>query len=173
MPSSDIPLNPYNTEEFLSGRTMEIADQTVQHVFDTMLGLTAESVETIITPCVRAEGSSSDLWATVRFGGQMQGACEVRMNARTASFLASILLGMPMDEDDESIPDAVGELCNIIGGGWKNRTFILSSRCSLSPPTILSGPGDALGSPVAHVSRTYAFDGHTLRVTLTHETTAG
>ncbi len=161
----------YSTEEFLSGRTVELADAAVKEVFDTMLGLTAEMVEATSTTNSgeRARGEDRDLWATVRFGGQMHGACEVRMNPPAAGFLASLLLGMPIAEDDESIGDAVGELCNIIGGGWKNRAFVLSSRCSLSPPTILSGPGDLLGSPAAHHTRTYAFDGHTLRVTLTQE----
>ena len=172
LPHPEPVRDDHHPEEFFSVRTMELADQAVQDVFNKMLGgLTAQMVKATSTTvrADRAEGEVDDLWATVRFGGLLRGACEIRMTPTAAGFLAAILLGLPVSDDDESLKEAVGELCNIIGGGWKNRVFTIGSRCSLSPPTILSGATDLLGSPIAHATRTYEFDGHSLRLTFTQE----
>ena len=60
---------------------------------------------------------------------------------------------------DDSINDALGELCNMLAGGWKNEVPGLSSECALSPPTVISGRDYKvhLSKPSVKLSRIYQF----------------
>jgi chemotaxis protein CheX len=75
-----------------------------------------------------------------------------------------MLGGAPIGEDDDSVNDALGELCNMLAGGWKNSTPGLSAECVLSPPTVISGRNYKvhMSKPSLKVSRRYQFDVHSL-----------
>ncbi len=59
----------------------------------------------------------------------------------------------------------------MIAGGWKNRISALSSNCSLSPPTVISGRGYKvyMVKPSVKALRTYKFDAFTFQLTLEYE----
>jgi chemotaxis protein CheX len=114
--------------------------------------------------------------AIVGFSGALRGSCEVRMSSEAARSIASAMLGgTPIAEDDDSIGDALGEICNMLAGGWKNRIPTLACLCSLSPPTVISGCDYKVQMSTSSlaVSRHYAFDVHTLSVSLRCEEPAG
>jgi chemotaxis protein CheX len=80
-----------------------------------------------------------------------------------------MLGGMPIEPGEEdSIDDAVGEMCNMLAAGWKNRVDSLSSKCFLSPPTVISGRNYKvhMANSSAKVMRAYQFAAHTLHITL-------
>ncbi len=161
---------PYRMEDFLSNQNYELADETVAEIFRTLLGLNARRLPTseTNTPSTLENGRT----AIVGFSGAMRGYCGVRLSSAAACSIASAMLGgMPMEEGDESIDDGVGEICNIIAGGWKNRIPELSSRCSLSPPTVISGRDYKVHTvkPSVTVVRVYAFDEHVIQVVLGFE----
>ena len=37
------------------------------------------------------------------------------------------------------LPDALGEICNMVAGNFKNKIAGLAEGCLLSPPTVVSG----------------------------------
>jgi chemotaxis protein CheX len=82
------------------------------------------------------------------------------------------MLGTPVD-DAASLDDAVGEICNMVGGGWKDRVPTLSSQCALSPPTVISGRAYKvhMSRPSDRFTRTYMFNGNLLFLTLRRENT--
>ncbi|CAN5551762.1 hypothetical protein BH10ACI4_BH10ACI4_16200 [soil metagenome] len=165
-----VEARPYSVEHFHSGENLELADETVAEVFRTLLGFTAEALSAS-DPHGVAERQNGRT-AIVGFSGAIRGYCGVRLSSPAARAIASAMLGgMDIDEDDDSIDDGVGEICNMIAGGWKNRIPELSSRCSLSPPTVISGRDYKIHTvkPSATVERVYKFDGHTLRVVLDYE----
>jgi chemotaxis protein CheX len=162
---SDSSLTPYRSADFVASTSMTYLDETVAEVFSMMLGFTTEAMPTEGDPHTGDNGTT----AVVGFSGAMRGLCGVRVTTRAAAAIASAMLGgAPMAEDDESLGDAVGELCNMLAGGWKNRIPSLSSRCSLSPPTVISGREYTVHmiSPAVVLARTYRFNEEFVYLTL-------
>jgi len=167
MPEANTVLKPFNVEEFLSPATLERADKTVAEIFGMMLGLEIEVVETSDLGPDTPE--SDERTAVVGFSGAMRGSCHIRMTAQGARSVASAMLGgARIIEGEDSINDALGELCNMLAGGWKNDTPGLSSECALSPPTVISGLNYRVRmiKPSVKASRMYRFDIHALQLTL-------
>ncbi len=157
---------PYRTENFLRDDNLRMVDETVAEVYGMMLGM-----ETSVVPEPRYVDETEDNWRTaiVGFSGALRGSCEVRMDSMAARTVTSAMLGDPLvDGDDASIGDAVGEICNMIAGGWKNRIPSLSSACALSPPTVICGRDYVvkLGTPSIKFVRSYQFGGQTMQITM-------
>jgi chemotaxis protein CheX len=158
----------HEEEDFLSLRTLALADDTVSEVFGMMLGFQVEAV-------FEDRGGNEELearTAIVGFSGAMRGSCQIRLDSRAARSIASAMLGgVAVEEGDASIDDAVGELCNMLAGGWKNQVPGLSSNCSLSPPTVISGWNYRVHTSAGSkkMSRSYSFDEYVLHLTLHRE----
>jgi chemotaxis protein CheX len=108
-------------------------DSTVEEVFELVLGSTCSRV-----PEMRVSEEES-LMAVVGFGGVLSGACVLRCGAATALAMAGKMMGASFTELDATVQDAIGELCNMMAGGWKSRIPELSSHCGLSVPAIVTG----------------------------------
>ena len=107
--------------------------------------------------------------AIVGFSGPMRGSCRIHLTLLAAVAIASAMLGgVPVGSDDECVNDAIGELCNMFAGGWKNSIPALSSECSLSPPTVISGNDYKVHfrKPFLEIGRTYQFGSHLLHLIL-------
>jgi chemotaxis protein CheX len=167
MSQSCVEQSPYCGADFLSSETLNRADEAVAEVFHMMFGFVTEPVD---APCpTPPTPGSDDRTAVVGFSGSMRGSCQIRISSPAARAVASAMLGgVPIDEDDDSINDAIGELCNMLAGGWKNAIPALSSACALSPPTVISGHDYKVHvrMPSVNLSRTYRFDIHCLQLTL-------
>jgi chemotaxis protein CheX len=157
-------------EEFFSVRNLRRVDETLTEVFGTMFGceisLGPIQDETHLSVSCRGDEKT----AIVGLAGVMRGSCEIRMDKVAALCVASAMIGGPPPaEDIENLMcDAVGELCNMVAGGWKNRVPCLESRCSLSIPTVISGQSYRIHptSPAMRMNRSYVFVSHALKVTL-------
>jgi chemotaxis protein CheX len=170
MSNSTAELKSYRAEDFLSPENLDLADATVTEIFKLMFGFDIMAVEPPISGVVPIAGSERT--AIVGFSGAMRGSCQVRISTIAAQSIASAMLGgVPIDEDDDSINDALGELCNMLAGGWKNGVPELSSECALSPPTVISGCDYKVhvSKPSINLSRIYQFDAHMLYLTLCRE----
>lgn len=110
-------------------------DASVEEVFRMMLGVS----------CTRdAEFTAMDegpesVTAVVGFGGLLSGACVVRSGARSAQKVASLLTGTELAELDDTVKDAMGEICNMLAGAWKGRVPELAANCGLSVPAVITG----------------------------------
>lgn len=155
----------YTAESFLSQESQLFADESVASVFSMMLSISAEPTPVTPPPIAGANGRT----AIVGFSGSLRGSCDLRLSTAAACAITSAMLGgASIDEDDDSIDDAVGELCNMIAGGWKNRVDSLAATCALSPPTVISGCNYKIhvNASSARLQRTYTFRGHHLQLTL-------
>jgi chemotaxis protein CheX len=65
------------------------------------------------------------------------------------------MLGMPLEKVGPDMSDAVGEVCNMIAGNFKNKIAGMAEGCIPSPPTVVTGNDYALHvqtcSPVLEV----------------------
>jgi chemotaxis protein CheX len=108
-------------------------DSTVEEVFALVLGSTCSRVPGMMT------NEEESLMAVVGFGGILSGACVLRCGSGAALAMAGKMMGASFTELDPTVQDAIGELCNMLAGGWKSRIPELSSHCGLSVPAIVTG----------------------------------
>ena len=161
-------------EEFLSPHTLELVDQSVAEVFGVMLGFATEAA----LPPSRSDnpGDQPERMAIVGFSGAIRGSCGIRLTSLAAQAVASAMLGgAEVPPDCDSIDDAVGELCNMLAGGWKGRIPVLDASCMLSPPAVISGRDYRvhLRSASVAISRTYRFEDFTIQVTIVRDCEGG
>jgi chemotaxis protein CheX len=75
----------------------------------------------------------------VGLAGQLCGVLSVQCDAKAAALMASKMLGVEPDKVGAEMPDALGEICNMVAGNFKNKIDGLGDGCMLSPPTVISG----------------------------------
>jgi chemotaxis protein CheX len=161
-------LETYRAEDFLSLENLRRADEIVVEVFGTMFGFDIKMVDAADADL--RDGEAVARTAVVGFSGALRGSCQIRMTSAAATSVASAMAGIPIDDGD-SIDDALGELCNMLAGGWKNGIAALSCDCALSPPTVISGRDYKVHfrKPSWQLSRSYQWDLHMLHLTLSRE----
>lgn len=137
-------------------------DASVEEVFAMMLGV----------PCRRVDASlgAEAEWVTavVGFGGLLSGACVVRSGGEAARHAAGRMTGMEFAALDDTVKDAMGELCNILAGSWKGKVPSLTAHCGLSVPAVITGSNYKLHvqAPEFQLRHTYEFEGCRFEVTI-------
>ena len=53
--------------------------------------------------------------------------------------MASKMLEVEEDKTGSELADAMGEICNMVAGNFKNKIAGLSAGCMLSVPTVITG----------------------------------
>ncbi len=137
-------------------------DQAVEEVFGMMMGVACMPVEA--APIAEGETITS----VVGLAGALSGACVLRVHQRVALGIAEALTGMPMTALDETVKDAIGEVCNMVAGAWKGSLPGLAARCMLSVPAVVTGTDYQLHMqrPEFALLRHYCFGEHSLTVHL-------
>ena len=137
-------------------------DRGVEEVFHLMLGV----------DCVRdwsqGEMEPEAVMAVVGFGGMLSGACIFRSSARAAREMAGHMTGMTFDEVDDTVKDALGEICNMLAGAWKGKVPELASHCGLSVPAVITGRDYRLHiqAPEFQLNHVYRFGDQRFAVTI-------
>lgn len=53
--------------------------------------------------------------------------------------MASKMLGLELDDIGDTMLDAVGEVCNMVAGNFKDKIAGMGDGCQLSVPTVIVG----------------------------------
>lgn len=117
-----------------------------------------------------AAATGIDISAKVLLSGSIEAQCLVEFPSATAKKLTDAFLGSEDKWEDAMIEDAVGELCNMIAGGWKIKLGATASASGLSVPAISRSRGsdrNTLNRCSLGMRRTYAFDNSPFTVSLT------
>ena len=77
--------------------------------------------------------------AMVGLAGELRGVFSFRCGPKAAALIASKMLGVDASDVGEESWDAIGEVCNMIAGNFKNKIAGLSEGCVLSAPTVVTG----------------------------------
>lgn len=167
MPETIVAPNTTQADDFLSQISIDRADETVFEVFASMLGMSV----TVVAPPLPEIGMGDERTAIVGYSGSMRGCCEVQLNEQAATVVATAMLGSPDGIDPDALDDAVGEIANMIAGGWKDRVPELSSHCAISPPTVITGRAYKvhMSRPSTKLVRCYNFVDKHLFLTLRRE----
>jgi chemotaxis protein CheX len=137
-------------------------DLSVNEVFDMMLGAAC------IPTGERPEEEAETITAVVGFGGLLSGACVLRSGSSAALNIAAKLTGMEFPEIDDTVKDAIGEVCNMLAGAWKGRVPDLSANCGLSIPAVITGRDYRIHvqAPEFRLDHAYRFDDTLFSVTI-------
>jgi chemotaxis protein CheX len=103
-----------------------------REVFEIMLGCKLE---------LQAEPPSAlgDITAMVGLAGQLCGLLTLRCTTKSAAIMTSKMLGVAVDQVDEQMCDALGEIANMVAGNFKNKLTGMADKCMLSVPTVITG----------------------------------
>lgn len=108
-------------------------DGSVDEVFQMMLGVNCRRISEPHTT------DSESVTAVVGFGGLLSGACVFKCGSTAARKIAAHMTGMEFEETDDVVKDAIGEICNMLAGGWKSKVPNLAANCGLSVPAVITG----------------------------------
>jgi len=116
-----------------------LLELATREVFELMLACQ-------LTVPASADESPLDVTAMVGLAGQLCGVLSVRCSGKAAAFMTSKMLGVPLDKVGSEVADALGEVCNMVAGNFKNKIPGLAEGCMLSPPTVITGSDYTLRS---------------------------
>jgi chemotaxis protein CheX len=138
-------------------------DAAVAEVFQLMLGLSCQR-----QPGPAPVQTGESVTAVVGFGGALSGACVFRSESSAAVRIAGNMTGMEFALVDDTVKDAIGEICNMLTGDWKGKVPELSASCGLSVPAVIAGCDYNLHvqAPEFQLQHVYAFGGSTFAVTI-------
>lgn len=106
---------------------------STQEVFSLMLACTLDVASE--PPAEEA----LDITSMVGMAGQLCGVLTLRCSAKSAAHMASRMLGIDPEKAGPEMWDAVGEICNMVAGNFKNKINGLGDGCMLSVPTVITG----------------------------------
>jgi chemotaxis protein CheX len=113
---------------------------STSEVFERMLG------SQLIQSTEPFAAQETEITSMVGLAGKICGVMTVRCPTKAAVLMASKMLGIEVDPAGEEMWDAVGEVCNMIAGNFKNKISGMGDGCMLSLPTVITGGDYSLHS---------------------------
>ena len=114
-------------------------EMATREVFELMLSCQ-------LAPASSVDESGMDVTSMLGLAGQLCGVLTVRCHEKAAVLMASKMLGVPAEKVGHHFADALGEVCNMVAGNFKNKIAGLSDGCMLSPPSVITGSNYSLHS---------------------------
>ena len=142
----------------------DIADAT-QEIFSSMVMLDVTPGE----PFKRTDSKlSNSISGIIGLAGTIKGMLTIHLPNEAALAITTAFLGMDVEEIDEDVCDAVGELANMLGGSMKAILDPGGSDVQLSMPSAVHGEEYAVDclADAEQVTVPFAFNGQTFMVEL-------
>lgn len=141
---------------------------------DVLVGATTDVFETMIFRQLQARDTvwghttrpKSQIVGIVGFAGSSSGLVAFHTSIAAAQDITSAMLGIEVDE--EGLPDAVGEVTNMIAGAFRTRMAAFQDAWAISVPTVTIG-SDFYIKPISTGDRVivaFTMDAHELFVEL-------
>jgi chemotaxis protein CheX len=121
------------TEQFDIGS--EIVKGT-QDVFSTMLMVDLESEDILVN---QRGDIDSNLTSMIGLGGGIRGVLAIHCPAEVAKAITGSFLGMEVEELDDDVKDAIGEIANMVAGNLKVAYSSIDIQIELAIPTSIVG----------------------------------
>jgi chemotaxis protein CheX len=122
--------------------------QIAEHVLGRLLAATEEVFETMcfkpLIPWPPMDGDQAvppaNVVASVAFAGHRCGLVSLRSSLGAARDIAGAMLGEPADTLNRDMPDAMGEITNMIAGSFRTKL------AAIEPPSAIAVPSVTVGS---------------------------
>jgi chemotaxis protein CheX len=113
-------------------RLVSLLELATREVFQLMLATELTVPATPVKP-------HQEVTSMVGLAGQLCGVLSVRCEEKAAILMTCKMLGVEADKVGPEMSDALGEICNMVAGNFKNKITGLGDGCMLSPPTVITG----------------------------------
>ncbi len=111
---------------------LPVLELAIEEVFEIMLGCKIKPTKDV-GAIVKGEFT-----AMIGLAGALCGILTIRCDSETAHHIAKGMLGDAAESEDQ-VSDALGEVCNMVAGNFKNKLAGTDERCMLSVPSVVSG----------------------------------
>lgn len=112
-----------------------VLEKASKEVFDIMLG-------SAVSAGVAGDHPAGEYFtAMVGLAGSLRGVVTFFCGAESARKIAARMLGHDTAGSEDQVCDAIGEICNMIAGNFKNKLCGLYKPCLLSVPAVVTGQG--------------------------------
>jgi chemotaxis protein CheX len=116
-------------------------------LLSSLMTSTEEVFETMVfKPLVRmppveeaAPRKGPNVVATVAFAGHRRGLVAIHSSIDAARNIACAMLGIPENEINGEIPDAMGEVANMVAGTFRNKLAAIEPASAIAVPTVTIG----------------------------------
>ena len=112
---------------------LPVLELAIEEVFEIMVGTRVKPMAKTETP------PPGGYTAMVGIAGGLCGVLTVACDKKTAGEIAKCMLGPEIADSEEQVSDALGEICNMIAGNFKNKLSSADRSCMLSVPTVIKG----------------------------------
>jgi chemotaxis protein CheX len=106
-----------------------------EEVFDTMLALPLQ----VEPPVTGPHYVPANVVAAVALAGHRRGLVVVHASLTAARRITSRMLGIPQHEVAGEVPDAMGEIANMVAGTFRNRLAAVEPASDISVPMVTIG----------------------------------
>ena len=139
---------------------MDIPAQLTEH----LLTATTEAFEMMVGRAVEPlpAGTATPVWplhvaATVAFGGHRNGVVCIHSSGDAAREIAGAMLGMEPAEVNGEMPDAMGEVANLVAGAFRTKLAAEEPASVITVPTVTVGSDFSTHTASASVRGIYPF----------------
>ncbi len=109
----------------------------VSEVFDMMIGHTVEKQP--FEPGPPQTSWPSHVAAAVSFAGYRTGLVCIHTSVDTANMIAAAMLGMEPGEVNGDMPDAMGEVANLVAGSFRTKLATHEPASAIAIPSVTVG----------------------------------
>jgi chemotaxis protein CheX len=139
-----------------------------------LLGLSAQEVFSImlnselVVPGEPFSCGGLSVTSMVGLAGSLCGLVSLRCEEKAATLIASKMLGVEIAMQSQEVFDAMGEVCNMVAGNFKNKISGLGDSCQLSLPTVITGEDYSFRAIAEDftIERRFLFEGLPLVISL-------
>ncbi len=145
-------------------RAQHIIEST-QDIFSSMIMLDVSAGEPYSRHKTVLENSISGI---IGLAGTRKGLLAIHLPKKSALAVTTAFLGMDVDEINEDVRDAIGELANMIGGSIKSALDPKGSNIQLSMPSSVFGEEYTIDclADAEEITVPFSFDGNSFLVEL-------
>ena len=143
-----------------------------QHIIDSTQEIFSSMIFLEVTPGAPFKRENEPLRDSISgmigLAGTIKGSLTIHLTNTSALAVTTAFLGMDVEEIDEDVKDAIGELANMLGGSLKSVLDPNGSDIKLSMPSTVYGEEYSIDclAQAETVAVPFTFDGQTFIVEL-------
>jgi chemotaxis protein CheX len=115
---------------------LEMLAASAQEVFATM---SATTLETQSCAADATMGAPCGVVGMIAFAGEYSGSVSFYSSEESAIGIASATMGIPASQIGADMPDAIGEITNMIAGTFRTKMAAEGIRWAMSTPSVTVG----------------------------------
>jgi len=109
---------------------------STEEVFETMM---FKSLVRVPAAETAAERKGAHVVATVAFAGHRRGLVAIHSSLDAARSIAGAMLGIAIEDLNDEMPDAMGEVANMVAGSFRNKLAAIEPASAIAVPTVTIG----------------------------------